>query len=521
MANPTRWLSHRWTLPSILLVLWMIVIRQLGVQWSFVSEYRYGWGVPLLMIYLLKEAWNTRPPPDLPSHGLALSLLVLGGLLLLPVRIVQEANPLWRLSSLLIAMEACGLSLVCFYLWGGRGWIRHFGFLICFFLISVPWPTALEVAVIQNLTRANTSAALEALAWIGIPALQRGNVIQIPGGVVGIEEACSGIKSVQTAVMVTLFLGELNRCTAVRRGVLFLGGLTLAFITNVIRTFTLVMVCAHQGTAALQQWHDPTGLAVLGITFAALAGLAYVLRSRPAGDTGPGAALKPASNLAPASAAALLLAFTLGAEGATEAWYRAHEHAAASLALRWDVRWPDWQTEETDAAIMARARQEMRYDEGKGVRWTDPDGARWQVYHFRWLPSLSLSSRARVQLSKSHRPEICLPATGMKLTAALGLKRIEVDGLALPFQRYEFNDRGTPVFVFFSVWEEGTQAGLPANMREDTRQRLRAALKGSRNAGQRLLEIAVWGYPNQEEAERAVEKQLRTLISVDPSSRKV
>jgi hypothetical protein len=50
-----------------------------------------------------------------------------------------------------------------------------------------------------------------------ITAVQHGNVIEVKSGLLGIDEACSGIRSLQATVMVSLFLGELYRATWQRR----------------------------------------------------------------------------------------------------------------------------------------------------------------------------------------------------------------------------------------------------------------------------------------------------------------
>ena len=34
---------------------WLIVIYQLGAQWSVYEQYNYGWAVPFLCLYLLWE----------------------------------------------------------------------------------------------------------------------------------------------------------------------------------------------------------------------------------------------------------------------------------------------------------------------------------------------------------------------------------------------------------------------------------------------------------------------------------
>src|SRR5439155_4288497 len=128
---------------------------------------------------------------------------------------------------------------------------------------AVPWPTIIEGPFIQGLTRANVSTTIELLGWSNIPAVQQGNVIEISTGVVGVDEACSGIRSFQAVLMIALFLGEFYLLSIRRQVVCVLAGLGLAFVFNVARTLLLVRIAAAKGVNAMGAWHDPAGVTIL------------------------------------------------------------------------------------------------------------------------------------------------------------------------------------------------------------------------------------------------------------------
>src|SRR5262249_11542736 len=157
-------------------------------------------------------------------------------LLLLPTRVTVEANPIWRAASWAMALEMVFLTLGLIYLAGGKSWLKHFGFPVAFFLVAVPWPSQWEGAIVQTLMRVNTVIVVEVLTVLGVPAVARGNVIEISTGLVGIDEACSGIRSLQATLMIALFFGELCRLQAARRGWLVLAGTGLALACNMART---------------------------------------------------------------------------------------------------------------------------------------------------------------------------------------------------------------------------------------------------------------------------------------------
>jgi hypothetical protein len=122
-----------------------------------------------------------------------------------------------------------------------------------------------------------------------------------------------------------------------------------------------------------------------------------------------------------------------------------------------------------------------------------------------------------VQLAKTHRPEKCLPRSGIKLKTELSQTSIPInDQLAVPFRRYIFESAGRPLYVYFAVLEDMDLSPAMANPRHETWRRIEAARSGSRNYGQRVLEVAVTGPADEAEAEAALTRQLRSLITVEP-----
>src|SRR5258708_10776582 len=102
-------------------------------------------------------------------------------------------------------------------------------------LIAVPCPMGLEQSITQGLMRLTAALTVECAGWFGIPCVQHGNVIETTVGLVGIDEACSGVRSLQSALMLSLFLGEMQRFTVPRRLVLIGASLVFDFVATVAR----------------------------------------------------------------------------------------------------------------------------------------------------------------------------------------------------------------------------------------------------------------------------------------------
>ena len=194
--------------------------------------------------------------------------------------VCQELLPERRVSAWIIVGAAVGMSFCVLYLVGGHRWANYFAFPLLFFIIAVPWPSRLEVPVIETLSKANAVISTGIANLMGIPAIRVGTLIQTGTGLVGIDDACSGIRSFQSSVMIALFLGELFSYGFFRR-ILFLGsGVMLAFLCNVVRTTYLVRVCDQQGNDAVSANHDPAGFTILAVTLAGLLVLAWLFRPR-------------------------------------------------------------------------------------------------------------------------------------------------------------------------------------------------------------------------------------------------
>jgi exosortase len=248
---------------GFLFLLWGGVIMHLRAEWSYNPQYNYGWMVPLFALFFFWRRWPTRPAPAPPRFRASVrAAIVVSVLAMLLLQFVGVSNPDWRLLSWSLALGAILISFCFIYLGGGSPWAEHLTFPILFFLVAVPWPTFFEQSVIQSLMRAVTAINVFGLNLAGIPAVQLGNVIEVSSGYIGIEEACSGVRSLQATLMISLFLGELYMFTVSRRILLIVLGAILAFSSNVVRSAILVWVAATQGSSRVAAWHDPAGMSI-------------------------------------------------------------------------------------------------------------------------------------------------------------------------------------------------------------------------------------------------------------------
>ena len=512
----------------LLAAIWAPVVYLLGAQWSVYAEYQYGWAVAVLCLFLAIRRFDSLPAATMPRHKkLAMTALVLAGLVFWVMRVLQEASPLWRVASYGLAIAAATVTLLVIYLTQGGLRAVHFAFPILFFLVAVPWPTPVEGFVIQSLTRFNAGLVTELLNVAGVPALQHGNVIEVGTGQVGIDEACSGIRSLQATLMIALFFGEFYRLSGGRRGWLLVAGPLLAMAFNLARTLVLVSVAAKSGLLAMERWHDPTGVILLVGCFFCLWLLAvWLARGKANAETLKTEMLKAGSNPRPevrgqravsvSTLAVGLAAWSVTVAVSTEVWFRSHENRSRQ-GLAWVACWPAGNPTLQTSDIPPAAQAMLQCDQHETASWTGDGGFRWQAFYLRWAPADNFYGRVKVALSKSHNPAVCLTASGMKLEAQLAAASLPVQpDFTLNFDRFVFSAGGRPLYVFFSQTEDlaGNGAG---NLRMTHLERLRAALAGSRNYGQINFEVALAGPESPEAALAVLRARLPSLITIPPA----
>jgi exosortase len=541
-----------------LAALWFGLCRELSGEWSVNEQYNFGWFVPFFALCLFWLRWQDRPRTEIQKpkseirndQTIAASLAIAALLVLLPVRLFEIANPEWRLLAWLHAAPVVVLTLLLIWWAGPAGAVslRHFAFPVAFIFVAVPWPTSLETPVIQGLMRIVARVAAETAMLLGTPAQVEGNLIRVSNGLVGVNEACSGIRSLQTSLMIGLLFGELKRLSVLRRMALVACAVAIALLANFVRAVFLVRIAATENLSEVGRWHDIAGYSIIALVFVVTMALAYVFgkskiqnpKSEIKGDpaqsaissgadgvddtegkaaTGSGEQASFNWQLAiPLSYLAAALCWLLFVEIGTATWYRVHERNLIS-GVRWNVRWPEQAPNFHKLKIDEQIRAVLRFDHGEAAAWTitasgnaihEPTGISCSLFVFRWNPG-----KNSALLANLHRPDVCLPATGWTQVADDGARNYPVNGsFELPFRHFEFRRgfEGSPpqtAHAFYCLSEDRAtrtstslgrspgengrantnSPGMFGNRSEWTRaERLRSVLEGRRHLGQQVIE---------------------------------
>ena len=488
---------------------WLLFFREISGEWEVNPQYGYGYVVPLLGATLFWRRWPSRPLMQ-PGKSPFLPIVVVGLLLLeFPFSLIFEANPEWRLLYWVNGFQIIGLSLAFLYYFGGRPWMRHFAPPLLFMLIAVPWPMEQEQMIIQGLMRFVAGITVIVVGFLGIPAIQHGNLVEVSAGMVGINEACSGVRSLQSALMLSLFLGEMYRLSHARRTLLLVASLLFVVIANCTRTSILVWTAANKGLPSMESIHDTVGNTVMFIVLPCLIGLAYLIRPKSWG-LAPEPARPPFEvPTLPRWVGISTLVWLILIQGVTELWYRVHE-AKLVPNTPWALNWPVQDASFKKSSIPEISLAILRCTDSQAANWTDDGGNNWSAFLLRWAPG-----RNSEQLAKGHRPDICFPAAGAQMVADYGRITLHPNGVGMTFRDQAFSMGTGYVHVFYCLWSErisphedtgkvvddGSQAG-----------RLRAVLAGKRNLGQRVLEIVIRGPDSNDDAIKLLKSELPQLV---------
>jgi exosortase len=493
--------------PFALAVCWLLFLNQLRGEWQINPQYNFGFVVPLLGAALFWRRWPDRPTAMPGKPGFLPVVVALLLFLELPFAMIFEANPEWRLLYWANGLQVLGLTFCLLYFWGGKPWIRHFSPALLFLLVAVPWPMELEQRTIQGLMQFVAGLTIDVADFLDIPAVQHGNLVEVTGGVVGIDEACSGIRSLQSAIMISLFLGELYRFSRARRVVLLGASLIFVLLANLTRTTFLVWAAASHGLHQMEAWHDAAGNIIMLIVVPGLMGLAYLIQPKaPSGQMPPG---KPDNLPAmPGWVGVSILGWLIAVQITTEIWYRSHE-AGLVPNVRWSVAWPTADPDFLKTEIPKNSLAILRCSDSESASWNDNAGNQWSAFLLRWKPG-----RNSTQLAKGHRPDICFPAAGARLTQDFGWLSTNANGVQMNFRHQSFASGPRYLHVFYCLWSDRVSPNDSSDPADYNSQmsRIRAVIEGKRNLGQEVFEVVLSSPDADADPVALFRQQLQILV---------
>ena len=153
-------------------------------------------------------------------------------------------------------------------------------FAILFSLLAYPLPHSVLNGMTVKIQVASTNGATALMSALGYPLIQQGNVIQVPGAILEVAQACSGFHKLLSLTAFTLLYSYLFTTSQWKRLILILAVLPLALLVNILRISGLIAAAAAGGLPALHRAHDTAEYCAIALAFGLLIGLGRILGCR-------------------------------------------------------------------------------------------------------------------------------------------------------------------------------------------------------------------------------------------------
>lgn len=508
-------------LPAVLLAALILIPPGLNLAqyWLHNPLYGYGLWVPVLAVVLARQRGAIANPP---REGWLTATVIAGYFAMLPVlRVVQVANPDWRMIDWLLAGGAVAALLALTFRIGGPALLGRWWFPICFLLTAVPWSTSAEHAFTTHAVPATATIVSESLWTVGIAAVDEGRTLRTAVGPIGVSEDCSGIRGVQLAVMAALFWGCFLGLTKGRALVLLFGGIGLALFLNVLRVAVIVGAAVQTGQlATADRLHDPAGTAAQIALMLALPTLAWCLRQR--NPTPPKEATKEkvgrleAENAGAVSSLTALCAamWFVGTEVAAENWFRIHETRNAPAIARWTLNRASAIPGAVEQPMPAPVQENYRYSDSLVLDWKDKTGAGWRMF---WLDFEKGALSACTH--NVHRPDTCLPAQDFNLARQFPDLQVDLDGTSVAFHHQLFQSRGQVLHVFFVTAQDVGSIGQQTQTDWTMEGRLRAAALGLRSQRSQMVHLLLDAPRSPANARQMATEYIRQLLVIEKTAK--
>jgi exosortase len=241
----------------------------LAHDWWSQPSLSYGLLVPPLALYVawLKRKAILAAPVRQDSRGLVLA--VLACLMYLLGKLGAEFF-LQRLSMVVL------LTAFIWTFWGSKR-LAQLGFPLVLLAAAVPLPVIVYNLLAAPLQLFASDVAADLARLAGITVYRDGNILQLAGTSLGVEEACSGLNSLSSLLVGALLLGHLECSRLHTKTLLFFSAIPIAIVVNVLRVTGTAILADYRPEWAMGFYHLFEGWMVFLLGFAALFGTAKLL----------------------------------------------------------------------------------------------------------------------------------------------------------------------------------------------------------------------------------------------------
>lgn len=194
--------------------------------------------LPISAALIFAERRTVKPAEPALASGSALvaSAILIAGC----SRWIMDSHSDAQLSVSMLAMVIwwIGSFVLCF----GTRMARQFLFPLCFlfWLVPIPAPALNEIVAFWQQGSATSASVL--FSALGIPVIQNGIILSIPGLTLEVAQECSSLRSSLMLIVTTMVLAQLFLRSFWRKAAVVLAAIPLSIAKNGFRIFTISML---------------------------------------------------------------------------------------------------------------------------------------------------------------------------------------------------------------------------------------------------------------------------------------
>jgi len=263
---------------GLLLLLFAPVLLKLARGWYQDGDYSHGFFVIPISLFMV---WQKRgiflaERPNPSWFGLVVLALSLAAYY---VSTVTRFNTLLHLS-----MMTTIFGMLLFL--GGWRITKQLILPVLFLLFMFPIPNAYYILITNPLKLMITEVSAELIYLMGIPVHQDGNILFLANTQLEVAEACSGIRSLYSYLMLGCLFALMTK-SSVSKAILIFSTLPLALLVNVARVTVTGILSNYYGSQVAQGFfHEFSGFALFGLGFVILFVEYYLLQKRAVAGSG-------------------------------------------------------------------------------------------------------------------------------------------------------------------------------------------------------------------------------------------
>lgn len=236
---------------------WPVIVSMYGNWFDQLAYMEHGiLVIPAAAYMAYTKRQKLAQVPKSPSNRGILLLLLGGAQALLGL----AAHWLWvSRTALLVSLVG---SIVALY-----GWrmVRELAYPLCTLILMIAPPTFVYERITLGLQLLSSRLGASLLETLGYSVIREGNILELVGTKLSVEEACSGIRSLPAIVFLTVVYGFFFVPEKIMRAGVVITAIPIAILGNAGRIVVTGMAAQHSAALAEGAVHEAFGYVAVAI----------------------------------------------------------------------------------------------------------------------------------------------------------------------------------------------------------------------------------------------------------------